>query len=78
MNHPNHDANDSGCRDCAHMNYDRDGARWCSSPQAIKGIGHSIRCVWERDHYVDHQRDAEKATRKCGPSLRNFVRREAL
>lgn len=67
---------DSQCRDCAHMHPDRDGGRWCSSPQILKHLGHSIRCVWERDNTVEKGRSHEAGTGKCGPQAANFTLRE--
>lgn len=77
MSHPNHDVSDDSCRDCAHMHRDRDGARWCSSPQILKALGHSIRCVWERDHAPEPDRSHPAGTGKCGPMALNFKRRES-
>eukprot|EP01034_Spumella_vulgaris_P011799 gene11799-15012_t len=55
---------DALCRDCAHMHPDRDGGRWCSSPQILKATGHSIRCVWERDAAPEPERSHPDGTGK--------------
>lgn len=69
---------DYTCRDCAHMHRDKDGGRWCSSPQILKHMGHSIRCVWERDHIIEGERSRFTDTAKCGPKSVNFKRRETV
>ena len=73
MNHPS-TTTDADCRNCAHMHPDRDGGRWCSSPQILKARGHSIRCIWERDYVSEPLRNTPE-TQKCGTNFINFVRR---
>jgi len=77
MSNHNLDSNDHLCRDCEHMHPDRDGARWCSAPQVLSSLGHSIRCVWERDNAPEPERSHSAGTGKCGPKALNFKRREA-
>lgn len=67
---------DSLCRDCEYMHPDRDGGRWCSSPQILKHLGKSIRCVWERDNAPEPERSHDDGTGKCGQQALNFKRRE--
>jgi hypothetical protein len=64
---------DASCADCAFMHRDRDGGRWCSSPQLLRAMGHSQRCVWERDGVRDQSRAGDTA--KCGREAVNFKRR---
>jgi len=78
MSNPNIAPLDESCRDCAFMSRDRDGGRWCSSPQALKGLGYSIRCVWERDDVRDNERSHPAGTGKCGSRALNFKRREMV
>lgn len=78
MTNPNLERNDFLCGDCAHMHRDRDGGRWCSSPQVLKGLGHSIRCVWERDDVRAEDRSHDEGTGKCGSKALNFRRRESV
>lgn len=68
---------DSMCRDCEHMHPDREGGRWCSSPQLLKFYGRSVRCVWERDNAPEPERSHEDGTGKCGQEGKNFKRKEA-
>jgi len=68
---------DALCRDCAHMRTYDDGSRWCHSPQIHKAQnGRGTRCVFEVDHYPETGRSHEAGTGKCGPTKRNFKRRE--
>lgn len=76
MSNPNLETSDHLCRDCEYMHPDREGGRWCSSPQALKGLGHSIRCVWERDQHVELDRSHANGTGKCGPRALNYKKRE--
>jgi hypothetical protein len=67
---------DALCRDCAHMQADADGNRFCFSPQIMKANGRGIRCVFERDAFVETDRSHPDGTGKCGPQHLNFKRRE--
>lgn len=69
---------DNMCRDCEFMHPDREGGRWCSSPQILAFQGHSIRCVWERDNAPEPERSHANGTGKCGPQHLNFKRREFI
>lgn len=77
MNHPS-TTTDADCRNCAHMHPDRDGGRWCSSPQILKARGHSIRCIWERDQTREPGRIMDEGTAKCGASAINYKPRETV
>lgn len=71
------DGIDLTCIDCAHMHRDREGGRWCQSPQIIAFLGNSLRCVWERDSVPSSERGPDPSIRKCGPNARNFKLKEA-
>jgi len=77
MNHPS-TTTDAACRNCAHMHPDKDGGRWCSSPQVLKHLGHSIRCVWEKDSVAAPDRSKFTGTEKCGPESKNWKPRETI
>ena len=77
MNHPS-TTTDALCRNCAHMHPDRDGGRWCSSPQVLRHMGHSIRCVWEKDAVGAADRSRFTETQKCGPESKNWKLREEV
>ncbi len=77
MNHPSTTI-DTACRNCAHMHPDRDGGRWCSSPQVLRHLGHSIRCVWEKDAVGAADRSRFTETQKCGPQSLNYKPRETV
>ena len=70
------DAIDYSCIGCAYMNRDREGGRWCSSPQLLHFLGHSLRCVWERDKVIASARANDPTIRKCGPAALNFQQKE--
>lgn len=70
------DAIDYTCIDCAFMRRDKEGGRWCSSPQILNYQGRSIRCVWERDKVQASARAHDPTIRKCGPSAENFAMKE--
>lgn len=68
---------DATCVDCAYMNRDREGGRWCRSPQLLTYTGHTLRCVWERDAVISSDRGADPTIRKCGPQDLNYKMKEA-
>jgi hypothetical protein len=69
---------DSLCRDCAHMQADADGNRFCFSPQIMKANGRGTRCIFERDSFREPERRLENGTQKCGRGFFNFKRKEAV
>jgi len=71
------DGIDATCTDCEYMHRDRDGGRWCSSPQLLRSYGYSMRCIWERDHVKDPLRQTP-ADQKCGPNAINWKRRGSV
>jgi len=69
---------DALCRDCAHMQADAEGNRFCFSPQILKAQGRGTRCIFERDGFPEPERSQAAGTRKCGKLHLNFKRKEAV